>query len=159
MNLELESQQKTTKFESLSKTDFDIQAYREFEKEAGTIVFETNIDLDPNLIYEMYERRWDIEVMFNYYKNIVDLSHTRKHKDISIIGNEFVNFITILISTRIKKYMRSLELHKSYSYKSLFKILNSINKAKNVTTDWEFIKLTRKNTELLNTLSLIDIVD
>lgn len=158
-NLELESQQKTTKFESLSKTDFDIQAYREFEKEAGTIVFETNIDLDPNLIYEMYERRWDIEVMFNYYKNIVDLSHTRKHKDISIIGNEFVNFITILISTRIKKYMRSLELHKSYSYKSLFKILNSINKAKNVTTDWEFIKLTRKNTELLNTLSLIDIVD
>ena len=158
-NLELESQQKTTKFESLSKTDFDIQAYREFEKEAGTIVFETNIDLDPNLIYEMYERRWDIEVMFNYYKNIVDLSHTRKHKDISIIGNEFINFITILISTKIKKYMRSLELHKSYSYKSLFKILNSINKAKNVTTDWEFIKLTRKNTELLNTLSLIDIVD
>ena len=111
-NLELESQQKATKFESLSKTDFDIQAYREFEKEAGTIVFETNIDLDPNLIYEMYERRWDIEVMFNYYKNIVDLSHTRKHKDISIIGNEFINFITILISTRIKKYMRSLELHK-----------------------------------------------
>ena len=158
-NLELESQQKATKFESLSKTDFDIQAYREFEKEAGTIVFETNIDLDPNLIYEMYERRWDIEVMFNYYKNIVDLSHTRKHKDISIIGNEFVNFITILISTRIKKHMRSLELHKSYSYKGLFKILNSINKAKNVTSDWGFIKLTKKNTELLNTLSLIDIVD
>lgn len=158
-NLELESQQKATKFESLSKTDFDIQAYREFEKEAGTIVFETNIDLDPNLIYEMYERRWDIEVMFNYYKNIVDLSHTRKHKDISIIGNEFINFITILISTRIKKYMRSLELHKSYSYKGLFKILNSINKAKNVTTDWEFIKLTKKNTELLKVLSLIDIVD
>ena len=158
-NLELESQQKATKFESLSKTDFDMQAYREFEKEAGTIVFETNIDLDPNLIYEMYERRWDIEVMFNYYKNIVDLSHTRKHKDISIIGNEFVNFITILISTRIKKYMRSLELHKLYSYKGLFKILNSINKAKNVTTDWEFIKLTKKNTELLKVLSLIDIVD
>ena len=158
-NLELEFQQKATKFESLSKTDFDIQAYREFEKEAGTIVFETNIDLDPNLIYEMYERRWDIEVMFNYYKNIVDLSHTRKHKDISIIGNEFINFITILISTRIKKYMRSLELHKSYSYKGLFKILNSINKAKNVTTDWEFIKLTKKNTELLKVLSLIDIVD
>ena len=158
-NLELESQQKATKFESLSKTDFDIQAYREFEKEAGTIVFETNIDLDPNLIYEMYERRWDIEVMFNYYKNIVDLSHTRKHKDISIIGNEFINFITILISTRIKKYMRNLELHKSYSYKGLFKILNSINKAKNVTTDWEFIKLTKKNTELLKVLSLIDIVD
>lgn len=158
-NLELESQQKATKFESLSKTDFDIQAYREFEKEAGTIIFETNIDLDPNLIYEMYERRWDIEVMFNYYKNIVDLSHTRKHKNISIIGNEFINFITILISTRIKKYMRSLELHKSYSYKGLFKILNSINKAKNVTTDWEFIKLTKKNTELLKVLSLIDIVD
>lgn len=158
-NLELESQQKATKFESLSKTDFDIQAYREFEKEAGTIVFETNIDLDPNLIYEMYECRWDIEVMFNYYKNIVDLSHTRKHKDISIIGNEFINFITILISTRIKKYMRSLELHKLYSYKGLFKILNSINKAKNVTTDWEFIKLTKKNTELLKVLSLIDIVD
>ena len=95
-NLELESQQKATKFESLSKTDFDMQAYREFEKEAGTIVFETNIDLDPNLIYEMYERRWDIEVMFNYYKNIVDLSHTRKHKDISIIGNEFVNFIIVI---------------------------------------------------------------
>ena len=52
-NLELESQQKATKFESLSKTDFDMKAYREFEKEAGTIVFETNIDLDPNLIYEM----------------------------------------------------------------------------------------------------------
>lgn len=154
-NLELESQQKATKFESLSKTDFDIQAYREFEKEAGTIVFETNIDLDPNLIYEMYERRWDIEVMFNYYKNIVDLSHTRKHKDISIIGNEFVNFITILISTRIKKHMRNLGLHNSYSYKGLFKILNSINKAKNTISDWEYIKLTKKNIELLKVLSLI----
>lgn len=154
-NLELESQQKATKFESLSKTDFDIQAYREFEKEAGTIVFETNIDLDPNLIYEMYERRWDIEVMFNYYKNIVDLSHTRKHKDISIIGNEFINFITILISTRIKKHMRNLGLHNSYSYKGLFKILNSINKAKNTISDWEYIKLTKKNIELLKVLSLI----
>ena len=154
-NLELESQQKATKFESLSKTNFDIQAYREFEKEAGTIVFETNIDLDPDLIYEMYERRWDIEVMFNYYKNIVDLSHTRKHKDISIIGNEFVNFITILISTRIKKHMRNLGLHNSYSYKGLFKILNSINKAKNTISDWEYIKLTKKNIELLKVLSLI----
>lgn len=158
-NLELESQQKATKFEALSKNEFDMDEYREFEKEAGTIVFETNIDLDPNLIYEMYERRWDIEVMFNYYKNIVDLSHTRKHKDISIIGNEFVNFITILISTKIKKYMRHLELHKSYSYKGLFKILNSINKAKNTTSDWEYIKLTKKNIKLLELLSLIDIVD
>ena len=158
-NLELEAQQKATKFEALSKDEFDMQEYRDFEKEAGTIIFETNIDLDPNLIYEMYERRWDIEVMFNYYKNIVDLSHTRKHKDISIIGNEFVNFITILISTRIKKHMRNLELHKSYSYKGLFKILNSINKAKNTISDWEYIKLTKKNIELLKILSLIDIVD
>ena len=158
-NLELEAQQKATKFEALSKDEFDMQEYRDFEKEAGTIIFETNIDLDPNLIYEMYERRRDIEVMFNYYKNIVDLSHTRKHKDISIIGNEFVNFITILISTRIKKHMRNLELHKSYSYKGLFKILNSINKAKNTISDWEYIKLTKKNIELLKILSLIDIVD
>ena len=154
-NLELESQQKATKFEALSKNEFNMDEYREFEKEAGTIVFETNIDLDPNLIYEMYERRWDTEVMFNYYKNIVDLSHTRKHKDISIIGNEFVNFITILISTKIKKYIRHLELHKSYSYKGLFKILNSINKAKNTTSDWEYIKLTKKNIKLLELLSLI----
>ena len=97
--------------------------------------------------------------MFNYYKNIVDLSHTRPLKDMSIIGNEFINFITVLISTRIKKYMRSLGLHKLYSYKGFFKILNSINKAKNATSDWEFIRLTKKNTELLKTLSLIDIVD
>ena len=55
--------------------------------------------------------------------------------------------------------MRYLELHKSYSYKGLFKILNSINKAKNTTSDWEYIKLTKKNIKLLELLSLIDIVD
>lgn len=72
---------------------------------AGVIVFESDLDASPTVIYQCYERRWLLELVFRSYKNNICLYKTRVQNDFSLIGSEFVNFIATLITTRIIKKM------------------------------------------------------
>ncbi len=61
----------------------------------GLIVFESNADKDPIDIYKAYEKRWKIELMFQFYKNIINLKKVRVQTDYRIYATKFINLFLL----------------------------------------------------------------
>lgn len=107
------------------KEDFDSSAYKQKRKGFGLIVFESDQDLDPRTAYLCYDDRWMLELVFNRYKNDECLDRTHVQGDFSLIGSEFVNFISTVITCRLLGKARDSKLLKHLTYGELMDDLNS----------------------------------
>ncbi len=94
----------------------------------GSVIFESNLDEEEEIIYSMYQERWEIETMFNFYKNIIELKNGNVHTDYSLIAQEFINFITVIIAIRMKNKVASLGINEKYSFKQILMYLKSVKK-------------------------------
>lgn len=82
----------------------------------AVIVFESDLDLSPEQAYRCYQERWFIELVFRYYKNNVCFDRTRVQGDYSVLGSEFINFISTVITCRIIKKLESAKLLDEMTY-------------------------------------------
>ena len=71
-----------------------------------------------------------IEVMFDHYKNIIDRDTVNVHTDYRVYATELINFLSVVISIRIKNEIVKKELNKQYSYKQIFKMLSKYKKVR-----------------------------
>ena len=83
------------------KKAFDTDKYLKKKDSFGTIVFESDEDMQPLTAYRSYSDRWLLELVFNRYKNDECLDHTNVQNDFSVIGSEFINFIATTATCRI----------------------------------------------------------
>lgn len=112
------------------KEKFDGEKYKEKKSLFGLIVFKCKKDLDPLIVYLAYAQRWGIEVMFDMYKNIMERDTVNVHTDYRVYATEFLNFLSVIITSRVKKEIITKELNKNYSYKQVFKYLSKYKKAR-----------------------------
>ncbi|XVK79965.1 hypothetical protein R6880_00640 [Mycoplasmopsis bovis] len=91
----------------------------------GVIVFESNVDLSLEDVYTLYDQRWEIEEMFNFYKNILELSKTRVHSEMKVYTTEFINYLSLIIATKVKNNLIRLNLHQNYSFRQIIEYLRS----------------------------------
>ena len=117
--------QKTTKDKPI-----DPDKYGEKKPRFGLVVFKSKKNLDPLDAYLAYASRWDIEVMFNLYKNIIDRDTVNVHTDYRVIATELINFISTIITSRVKTEIVKKEINKSYSMKQIFKFLAKYKKVR-----------------------------
>lgn len=106
--------------------DFDLDEYRIKVQRFGTIVFESDLDLPPRIVYLCYCDRWLLELIFKQYKSIEELDQTQVHSDFAVIGSEFINFITTLATCRMVKIAQKSELLKKMSFGELMRQLSQI---------------------------------
>ncbi|MDR0948093.1 MAG: transposase [Lachnospiraceae bacterium] len=104
---------------------FDADKYTNKRDLAGVIVFESDQDMDPKTAYQCYDDRWLLEVVFNRYKNDECLDHTNVQGDFSVIGSEFVNFISTVATCRILRKASKVGLFDQMSYGELMDDLSS----------------------------------
>lgn len=121
----------------------------------GLIVFESNADKNPLEIYMAYEKRWEIELMFQFYKNIINLNKVRVQTDYRIYATEFINFISTLISCKVRNKFNELKLSEKYSYKQIILYLSKIKKFKVSDTEWKTTKLLKYTEEIGKILSIV----
>ena len=107
------------------KNDFELKKYEKKKDVFGVIVFESDQDLDPKTAYLCYDDRWLLELVFNRYKSDECLDKTNVQGDFSLIGSEFINFISTVITCRLIKKARNAELLSLMSYGELMDDLNS----------------------------------
>lgn len=105
--------------------DFDHDRYFDKKESFGVIVFESDLDMESKTAYLCYEQRWLLELCFRAYKHDEDLTESRVQSDFTLIGSEFVNFISTIITERIIRKAISLDLLKQISYRELIDDLNS----------------------------------
>ena len=65
------------------------------------IVFESKSDLNPLEVYRAYAGRWEIEVMFDLYKNLIDLDTVNVQGDYRLYATEFINYLSVVIDSRV----------------------------------------------------------
>lgn len=115
---------------AVKKGKYDEEKYLEKKKRFGLITFKSKADVEPLKVYQGYAGRWDIEVFFNLYKNIIDRDTINVHGDYRTYATEFINFLTTIIAMRVKKTIVKKELNKKYSFKQIFKYLSKYKKAR-----------------------------
>ena len=104
---------------------FEPEKYSKKSSLFGVIVFESDQDLDPKTAYQCYDDRWLLELVFNRYKSDDCLDRTNVQGDFSVIGSEFVNFITTVMTCRIIRKATRAGLLNKMSYGDLMDDLSS----------------------------------
>lgn len=137
------------------KDKFDSENYKGKKSSFGLIVFKSKADLAPLDIYQAYSQRWMIETMFWLYKNIIDRDTVNVHNDYRMYATEFINFLSVIITTRVKRLLIKTEISKKYSYKLVFKFLSKYKKAR-VTENgvWETGTMLKYIEEMVTTLGV-----
>jgi hypothetical protein len=72
-----------------------------------------------------YDDRWLLELVFNRYKSDECLDRTNVQGDFSVIGSEFISFISTVITCRLIKKAREAGLLNEMSYGDLMDDLSS----------------------------------
>lgn len=107
------------------KQDFSSDGYAKKKELFGTIVLESDQDIDPRTAYVCYDDRWLLELVFNKYKSDECLDKTNVQGDFSVIGLEFINFISTVITCRLIKKAREAGILDEMSYGDLMDDLAS----------------------------------
>jgi len=104
---------------------FNHDEYAKKKELFGVIVFESDQDLPPKTAYLCYDDRWLLELVFNRYKSDECLDKTNVQGDFSVIGSEFINFISTVATCRIIRKARTAGLLENMSYGDLMDDLSS----------------------------------
>ena len=89
------------------------------------IVFESDQDIDPRAAYLCYDDRWLLELVFKRYKSDECLDRTEVQGDFSLLGSEFINFISTVLTCRMLRKARETGLLEKVSYGELLDDLSS----------------------------------
>lgn len=107
------------------KGTFSQESYAKKKEVFGVIVLESDQDLEPKAAYLCYEDRWLLELVFNRYKSDECLDHTDVQGDFSVIGGEFINFISTVATCRIIRKAQDAGLLEKMSFGELMDDLSS----------------------------------
>jgi hypothetical protein len=107
------------------KHNFNPADYARKKETFGVIVFESDQDLPAKTIYFCSDDRWMLELVFARYKNDECLDKTNVQGDFSLIGSEFINFISTVATCRILRRARAAGLLAGMSYGELMDDLSS----------------------------------
>ena len=96
----------------------------------GLIVFESKSDLNPLEVYRAYAGRWEIEVMFDLYKNLIDLDTVNVQGDYRLYATEFINYLSVIIDSGVKKLLSSNPVASRYSFRQVFRYLSKLKRVR-----------------------------
>lgn len=112
------------------KNSFDYKKFEKKSKEFGVIIFESNYDTEPIDIYNAYLERWNIELMFNFYKNILDIEPTSVKNDYRLYATEFINYLSLIIACKVRKLFEEKKLLEKYSFRQIMRYLSKVKKCR-----------------------------
>lgn len=148
---------------SNKKGGMDATKYLEKKSRFGLIVFQCKDNLDPLLVYIAYLGRWDIEVMFDMYKNIIDRDTVNVQTDYRLYATELINFISVIITTRVRRMLsqtmigdkKKKALTERYSHKQILTYLSKYKKVRTVEGGkWHTTKRLKYIEELCEALGI-----
>jgi len=122
--------QKYFSFQKNREGTYNIHRKEDFIREqlelAGYFVILTNDSKDPEYILNIYRTKDVVEKSFDNIKNELDLERLRIHSDKAMEGRIFIGFISLIITSYIRKIMEDKNLYSSYSLSKLYSELKKL---------------------------------
>lgn len=126
---------------------------------AGVLIFESDLDVEPEVVYAAYDERWEIELVFDQFNNNLQLGETHVQGDFSVIGSEFINTIATMVSHRIMNDMRDAGVLDHMTYGDAMEDLSEVWRRTDapgdpVSDDGFWTRTFDKDMELMEALGL-----
>ena len=134
---------------------YKLEVLREKQKTFGTIVLECDLDLPPETAYKAYDSRWEIEIVMRFYKSACEFDETRVQDDYSLIGSEFCDFLSTILTFRLMKRFDRANLLEERTYKKLMSVLERAKKIRVKGEDWQLIRINPSQEVILQELDLL----
>lgn len=136
--------------------DIDSRELASARREFGTLVFESDLNMEPKQVYSYYEDRWQIELMFRFERDILEMDDTREHSDYTAIASEFVDFLAAIMSARMFKYFDGKGFLEKMTYADVIRRLDRFKMVK-VTEDgvWRVNRAPAIDAEFAVTMELL----
>lgn len=134
---------------------YDLQELKRRQRSFGTIVLECDLDLPPEIAYKAYESRWEIELVMRFYKSACGFDQTRVHDDYSVIGSEFCDFLSTVLTFRLIRAFDKAALLQGHTYKKLMSVLARAKKIRPDGEDWQLIRINSSHEKILQALDLL----
>lgn len=134
---------------------YRLEVLRQKQQTFGTIVLESDLDLPAETAYKAYEKRWEIEIVMRFYKSACEFDETRVQDDYSVIGSEFCDFLSTILTFRLIKAFDQAQLLEERTYKKIMSVLTRAKKVHTEGSAWNLIRLNPSHEEILQKLDLI----
>ena len=134
---------------------YSLEVLMEKQRTFGTIVLECDLDLPAETAYKAYAKRWEIEIVMRFYKSACEFDETRVQDDYSVIGSEFCDFLSTILTFRLINAFDKANLLEDYTYKKVMSVLRRAKKARTDGSDWQLIRMNPSHEEILQKLKLI----
>ena len=118
-------------------------------------MIEGDLDMDPLLVYKAYKERWIIEESFRMYKDFDEFDETREHSDYSVMGSQFVNYMSSVLTCRLVKRFGEVKELDTSSYRDSLRILRVCQKVQGDDGAWSPRRLVKKDVEVLAKLGAL----
>ena len=138
------------------KGNYDLETLKEKQRVFGTIVLESDLDMPPETAYKAYDKRWEIEIAVRFYKSACEFDETRVHDDYSVIGSEFCDFLSTLLTFRLINAFDSVKLLEHMTYKMIMSSLKRAKKVKVPGGDWQLIKISPYLFDILQKIGILE---
>ena len=134
---------------------YTVELHNKKQKSFGTIILESDLDISLSKAYKTYMKRWEIEIVMRYYKTACGFDETRVHDDYSVIGSEFCDFMSTILTFRIIKAFDRSKLLEKFVYKKLMSILRRAKIIRYAGKEWKAVGLLPYEKQILIDLRLL----
>lgn len=137
-------------------SEYDPAELAQLRLSFGTIVFISDLDTQPEFVYAAYEERWEIEVLFRFYKDIMELDETRVVNETSVLGTEFINLLSVIMVCRLRKtFVNNRTLCKKSFRKNMRLLRKGVMVRSDAKSDWEIRRITGSEEKLFIEMGII----
>lgn len=118
-------------------------------------MLECDLNIKLETVYKAYAERWEIEIFMRYYMSACCFDETSVHDAYSVIGSEFCDFLSTLLTFRLLTSFDRAGLFDSMNYGKVLGLLKRAKKTKLQGQDWQLIKISPNSETILQKLSLL----
>lgn len=138
---------------------YNLDELRKKQAVFGTVVLECDMDIPPEIAYKTYNSRWEIELVMRCYKSACEFDETRVHDDYSVMGSEFCDFLSTVLTFRLINEFDRTKILEKIPYKKIMSVLTRAKKIRLPDSDWQLVCTTPSHVELLQKLGLLETPD
>lgn len=136
---------------------FDPKDYEASSKMFGTLVLESDTDMDPEDVGRAYEERWLVELCIRFDKDEKEMDDTREHSDYSVIGSHFIDHLASIMSSRMLGLFESSGVLEKNTYGDIMRLLRRLKKTRIGDGEWQVRRIAKVDIGEVQKLNLFDV--
>lgn len=152
---EIAADQETIYMSTHKGKDFKPEVLNERRIEFGSLVFESDMDLDLGVVYEIYNSRWLIEIFFRTQQTEMGLDTTGVQSDYNVIASNFVDYLASIMVADSLTFFDDLGLLEKNTYGDLMNVMRRMKMTRTADGQWRLNKVAKVDLGIIEKTGLL----